>query len=184
MRIDRRTFSRLLLLGFIAAAAVQPGHAQSDRRSWTDYGGAPDNARYMTLDQINKSNLNQLNVAWTYPTQDNISYVFGPLVVDNVLYVLARNNSLVALDATTGREIWIHEGLQGIAPRGINYWESKDRSDRRLLFQLNSYLQAMDARTGKPVLTFGTDGAVNFREGRGRNPATIVKTTNSPSTQR
>ena len=64
------------------------------------------------------------------------------------MYVLARNNSLVALDASTGREIWIHEGLQGIAPRGINYWESKDRSDRRLLFQMNSYLQAIDARTG------------------------------------
>ena len=92
-----------------------------------------------------------LAVAWTYPTSDNISYVFNPVVVDNVIYVLARNNSLVALDATTGREIWIHEGLQGIAPRGINYWESKDRSDRRLLFQMNSYLQAIDAQTGKSI---------------------------------
>ncbi len=118
-------------------------------------------------------------MAWTYPTQDTISYVFGPLVVDNVIYVLAQNNSLVALDATTGREIWIHEGLQGIAPRGINYWESKDRSDRRLLFQMNSYLQAIDARTGKSILTFGKDGAVNLREGLGRDPATIVKTQSS-----
>ena len=42
------------------------------------------------------------------------------------MYVLARNNSLVALDATTGKEIWVHENLQGIAPRGINYWESRD----------------------------------------------------------
>jgi quinoprotein glucose dehydrogenase len=108
----------VFLLAFVAAAAVQPGHAQSDRRTWNEYGGGPDNARYVALDQINKSNLNQLAAVWTYPTQDNISYVFGPLVVDNVAYVLARNNSLVALDATTGREIWIHEGLQGIAPLG------------------------------------------------------------------
>ncbi len=163
----------------VFAAAAQLGHAQGGRRTWTDYGGGPDNARYFTLDQINKSNLDQLAMAWTYPTSDNISYVFNPIVVDNVMYVLARNNSLVALDATTGKEIWIHEGLQGIAPRGINYWESKDRTDRRLLFQMNSYLQAIDARTGKSITTFGKDGVVNLRDGLGRDPATIVKTQSS-----
>lgn len=163
----------------LAAVAADRGHAQSNRTTWMDYGGSPDNARYFTLDQINKSTVSQLGVAWTYPTSDTISYVFNPVVVDNVIYVLARNNSLVALDATTGREIWIHEGLAGIAPRGINYWESKDRSDRRLLFQMNSYLQAIDARTGKSITTFGKDGAVNLREGLGRDPATIVKTQSS-----
>src|SRR6187200_184968 len=167
------------LMVCLAAIAAGPGHAQSDRTTWTDYGGSPDNARYFTLDQINKSTLNQLGVAWTYPTSDTISYVFNPVVVDNVIYVLARNNSLVALDATTGREIWIHENLQGIAPRGINYWESKDRSDRRLLFQMNSYLQAIDARTGKSITAFGKDGAVNLREGLGRDPKTVVKTQSS-----
>ena len=156
-----------------------PGHAQGNRTTWTDYGGSPDNARHFTSSQIDKSNLDQLRVEWTYPTNDNISYVFNPIVVDNVMFVLARNNSLVALDATTGKEIWVHEGLQGIAPRGINYWESKDRSDRRLLFQLNSYLQAIDARTGRSITTFGKDGAVNLREGLGRDPATIVKTQSS-----
>ena len=163
----------------VVVLAAQLGHAQTARTTWMEYGGGPDNARHMTLDQINKSNLDQLTAAWTYPTNDNVSYVFGPLVVDNTVYVLARNNSLVALDATTGQEIWIHEGLTGIAPRGINYWESKDRSDRRLLFQMNSYLQAIDARTGKSITTFGTDGAVNLREGLGRDPATIVKTQSS-----
>jgi quinoprotein glucose dehydrogenase len=163
----------------LVAVSADRGHAQSNRTTWMDYGGGPDNARYVTLDQINKSNVSQLAVAWTYPTSDTISYVFGPAVVDNLVYVLARNNSLVALDATTGREIWIHEGLTGIAPRGINYWESKDRSDRRLLFQMNSYLQAIDARTGKSITTFGKDGAVNLREGLGRDPATIVKTQSS-----
>ena len=121
----------------------------------------------------------RLGVAWSYPSRDTISYVFNPIVVDNVAYVLARNNSLVALDATTGKEIWIHEDLRGIAPRGINYWESKDRSDRRLLFQMNSYLQAIDARTGKSIMTFGNDGAVNLREGLRRDPATLVKVQSS-----
>ncbi len=174
----RRLKAALLAAG-VAAIGIQSGHAQAGRTAWTDYGGGPDNARHLTLNQINRSNLDQLRVAWTYPTNDNISYVFNPVVVDNVMYVLARNNSLVAIDATTGKEIWIHEGLQGIAPRGINYWESRDRSDRRLLFQLNSYLQAIDARTGKSIATFGKDGAVNLREGLGRDPAQIVKTQSS-----
>ena len=117
---------------------------------------------------------------WTYPTRDDFSYVFSPVIVDNLMYVLARNTALVALDATTGKEIWVHENLQGIAPRGINYWESRDRKDRRLLFQRNHQLEALDALTGKPILTFGKDGAVNLREGlRGRDPATIGRVQSS-----
>jgi quinoprotein glucose dehydrogenase len=156
-----------------------PAASEGGRTTWTDFGGSPDNARHLTLEQITKANVHQLAVAWTYPTRDNISYVFNPVVVDNFMYVLARDNSLVALDATTGKEIWIHEDLTGIAPRGINYWESKDRSDRRLLFQRNSYLQAIDARTGKSIMTFGKDGVVNLREGLGRDPATLVKVQSS-----
>ena len=174
-----RKFNLALVIACIAVASAERGHAQANRTTWTDFGGSPDNARYFTLNQINKSNLDRLAPAWTYQTYDNISYVFNPIVVDNMMYVLARNNSLVALDATTGKEIWIHEGLQGIAPRGINYWESRDRSDRRLLFQLNSYLQAIDARTGTSIMTFGKDGVVNLREGLGRDPATVVKTQSS-----
>ena len=83
--------------------------------------------------------------------------MFNPLVVDNTMYVLARNNSLVALDAATGKEMWIHEDLQGIAPRGINYWESEDGKDRRLIFR--STASAGDRREDRQVdLTFGTDG--------------------------
>ena len=135
-----------------------------------DNGGGPDNSRYVTLNQITKANVGQLTPVWTYPSNDNVSYVWNPLIVDNVMYVLARNNSLVALDATTGKEIWVHEDLQGIAPRGINYWESKDRKDRRLIFQKNSYLEEINAVTGKSILSFGTEGIVNLREGLRRYP--------------
>ena len=129
----------------------------------------------MDLKQIDKSNVNQLEVAWIYPTGDNRSYVFNPIVVDNVMYVQARNSSLVALDAATGKEIWIHENLPGLATRGIAYWESKDRKDRRLIFALNNYLQEIDARTGKSILTFGSNGLVDLRQGLGRDPRTIVR---------
>lgn len=144
-------------------------------KTWRDYGGGPDQSKYVVLDEINKSNVNQLKVTWFYPTGDDKAYQFNPVVVDSIMYVLAKDNSLVALNATTGREIWIHADLQGIAPRGINYWESNNREDRRLIFQMNNYLQAIDARTGKSVLTFGENGLVDLKVGLGRNPETLAR---------
>jgi quinoprotein glucose dehydrogenase len=144
---------------------VPPVHAQQNYKVWSDNGGGPDNSHFSALTQITKQNVGQLDVAWSYPSNDTLAYVWNPLIVGKVMYVLARNNSLVALDATTGKEIWIHEALMGIAPRGINYWESKDHKDRRLIFQKNSYLEEINADTGKSILTFGTEGIVNLREG-------------------
>jgi quinoprotein glucose dehydrogenase len=167
--------SRRLLLIVMVTLASQGLRADQDYRTWKEYGGGPDSSHFVDLEQIDKANVNQLEVAWTYPTGDNRSYVFNPIVVDNVMYVLARNSSLVALDAATGREIWIHENLPGLATRGIAYWESKDRKDRRLIFAINNHLQEIDARTGKAILTFGTNGLVDLREGLGRDPRTIVR---------
>jgi quinoprotein glucose dehydrogenase len=179
----------LLALGPSHACAPVAPHEASNGRSaladrpnvaaqhvtWKDYNGGPDSSKYVALDEITKANVDQLEVAWIYPTGDSNSYQFNPLVVDNVMYVLAKNNSLVALDATTGKEIWIHARLRGIARRGINYWESDDRRDRRLIFQMNNYLQAIDAQTGKSILTFGKDGLVDLREGLGRDPETLTR---------
>jgi quinoprotein glucose dehydrogenase len=69
----------------------------------------------------------------------------------------------VALDATTGKEIWIHEGLAGMTARGIN-WQSADGKDRRLLFGITSFCSHRCA-TGKSIATFGTNGVVDLRAG-------------------
>src|SRR5205814_1107000 len=81
---------------------------------------------YADLDQIKKSNVQQLDVAWNYPYA---SPGFNPVVVDDVVYTAGRNGSLVALDAATGKEIWIHEGLTGMTGRGVNFWASEDGND-------------------------------------------------------
>src|SRR5438874_10758591 len=86
----------------IVIGATVAGQSPSPRKTWSDYGGGPDSSKYSTLTQITPANVTELRQAWSYPTYDNISYRFGPLVADNVAYVLARDNSLVALDATTG----------------------------------------------------------------------------------
>src|SRR5947207_1796685 len=141
----------------LLSVAVAPCATAQNHKTWRDYAGASDSAQYSALTQINRSNVSQLEVAWAYPTADNNKYFFNPIVVDGVMYVLARNNSIVALDAATGSEVWVHApepGTTVITSRGINYWESKDRSDRRLLFCSNHFLRAIDARTGRPILSF------------------------------
>ena len=165
----------LILLSLSIGPVGRAAEAQQDHKKWMDYGGGSDSSHFVALDQINKSNVNTLEVAWNYPTGDSSSYLFNPIVVDNVMYVLARNSSLVALDAATGKEIWIHENLPGLATRGIAYWESKDRKDRRLIFTINNFLEEIDARTGKSILTFGSKGLVNLREGLGRDPQSVVR---------
>ena len=159
----------------LAASAAPVGRAQN-HAAWRDYGGGSDSAQYSSLSQVNRTNVNKLKVAWSYPTGDTSKYFFNPVEVDGVLFVLARNNSIVALDASSGREIWVHPApadTKIITSRGINYWESKDRSDRRLLFASNHMLRAIDARTGESIASFGTGGAVNLKEGLGRNPESI-----------
>ena len=96
-------------------------------KSWPAYLGGPGSEQYSSLTEINKSNVKQLEVVWTYATGDKGNYLFNPLVVDGTMYVLAKNNSIVALDAVTGRERWTHANIGAVTQRGINYWESKDR---------------------------------------------------------
>jgi glucose dehydrogenase len=169
------TLPKITLLTLAILSAQFPAPAQN-HTTWSDYGGASDSAQYSALKQINRSNVNQLETAWVYPTGDGRKYFFNPLVSGGVMYVLAKNNSIVALDASTGKEIWTcppEPNTTIITNRGINYWESEDRTDRRLLFASNHFLRAIDARTGKPIPSFGQDGRVDLKPGLGRDPKTL-----------
>ena len=149
----------VLILLFVMSqfgSALQKQPREQANWNWDVYGGEAADAHYVPLTQINKSNVNQLQIAWTYPVQDEVSYRFNPLEVDGVVYVLARNTSLVALNAASGKEIWVHGGLVGISNRGIAYWQSQDGKDRRLIFTMHDQLQEIDAQTGQSILSFGT----------------------------
>jgi quinoprotein glucose dehydrogenase len=170
-----------LCLGLLFHASAQDRASKADtaeaHTTWRNYGGSPDGSQYSALRQINRSNVKELQVAWTHGTGDDRKYVFNPIVVDRTMYVLAKNNSIVALDAATGKEIWTHPtdpNTTLITNRGIDYWESADRSDRRLLFSVRNELQELDARTGQPILQFGSDGKVDLRAGLGRDPKSLT----------
>ena len=171
--------SSLLIGGLLLA--LRAANAQTAHTTWRHYGGGADASQYSALSQINRSNVNTLQIAWTYPTGDANNYLFNPVVVDEMMYVLAKNNSIVALDAVTGKEIWVHENSRGrITTHGIDYWESRDRSDRRLLFSNNNLLQAIDARTGQSIASFGGKGWVDLRTGLGRDPEKISVQSTTP----
>ncbi|HEY4325048.1 MAG TPA: PQQ-binding-like beta-propeller repeat protein [Mucilaginibacter sp.] len=140
-------------------------------KSWKQYGGSADQSKFVEFKQITKKNVNQLQVAWSCSTGDNVQYLFNPIIVGNVMYLLAKNHSLVALDATNGKEIWIHAHLEGITWKGVNYWESKDKTDRRIIIELNNTLQEIDANTGKSITDFGNNGVVDLKEGLDRDPS-------------
>ena len=162
----------LVALVGVGLFARAPGGAQPSRdRWWPGYGNGPDNSRYFASRLIDRSNVSRLQVAWTYPHGDTGS---SPLVVRGVIYGRGRNGSLVAVDAKTGRERWVRENMLGMTSRGINYWESPDGRDQRLIFAMNSLLQEVDAKTGTSIMSFGTGGVVDLRVGiDGRDPDTI-----------
>jgi quinoprotein glucose dehydrogenase len=172
-------------MGFVCVLACcwSCSAAQAQHTAWREYGGSADGAQYSALKQIDRTNVRKLRQAWVYETGDERGYSFNPIVIGRSMYVLAHNNSVVALDAASGRELW-SRGLEAktslIMNRGINYWESADKKDQRLLLTVDNTLQELDASTGKPITTFGVEGRVDLRDGLGRDPKhlTLVQSYN------
>src|SRR4029078_4277146 len=87
--------------------------------------------------------------------------------------VFAKSRSVGALEAATGKEIWTHRNEGAVGDRGMNYWESKDRSERRLLYMNSGFLTAIDARTGNALASFGDNGKVDVRAGLHRDVSSL-----------
>jgi quinoprotein glucose dehydrogenase len=144
---------------------------------WRTYGADLANTRYAPLDQIDRSNFDRLAVAWRFPTGNlgptpETNFESTPLMVGGVVYTTAGSRrAVVALDAQSGELLWMHreaEGTRGeLAPRtlsgrGLAYWSSG--REERILYVTPGYrLVALNAKTGVPVGTFGTDGLVDLK---------------------
>jgi quinoprotein glucose dehydrogenase len=166
----------------LCALGIGIARAQKINSDWRDYLGGSDSSHFSPLKQITPANVSQLEIAWSYPAGDG-TYTFSPLVVDDIAYVAANKGALVALDASTGKELWVHPfpstgGRAGIGgQRGMNYWESKDRSDRRIFVTTGGYLYAIDALTGKTVDSFADNGRLDLKTGIDRAPRALASRT-------
>jgi quinoprotein glucose dehydrogenase len=173
----RKSVWSFMLPIFLCVCGTAVWAAERSFATWSEYLGGADSSQYSSLKQINKSNVKQLEVAWTYQTGPG-TYTFNPVVVDGVMYVLAQSNSVVALDAATGKQLWVHPNMGAVGARGMNYWENKDRSDRRLFFINAGFLTAIDARTGQTINSFGDNGRTDLRIGLDRDPGRALQTSN------
>jgi glucose dehydrogenase len=172
---NARRIRGMVLPALVALTAL--ARSGDDGREWRDYAGGHDSSRFVAATGISRSNVNRLEVAWSYPGGQTD---FNPLVVRGVVYGRGPNGSFVALDAATGKEIWVSDEVRGFNSRGVNYWESKDGKDRRLIFSANNLLQEIDAHSGKAISTFGVDGRVDLRVGLDRDPAKVNQHTRIP----
>jgi quinoprotein glucose dehydrogenase len=164
--------------GLLALSAVSvTAQSGAPAGEWRTWGGDLGNTRYAPLDQINVSNFNALEVAWRFKT-DNLgprpefNLQATPLVVKGVLYSTAgTRRAVVALDAATGELRWTYaldEGKRGAAAprrlsgRGLAYWT--DGRQERIVYVTPGYqMIALDAKTGRPIPTFGKNGIVDLK---------------------
>ena len=184
------TFKTLLLPGFTVVLTLtslvtqawgqSAGQPSTKNGEWPYYTADAKGTKYSPLDQINASNFNSLEVAWRFKT-DNLGprpeYKLEgtPLMIKGVLYATAgTRRSVVALDAKTGEEIWVHnmrEGLRAaIAPRqlsgrGLSYW-TDGKGDERILYVTPGYrLVELNAKNGMEIGSFGQNGIVDLKVG-------------------
>ena len=166
---------QLLLL-----AATSAGFAAD--HDWPAYGGNPAGTRYSPLKQINRANVDKLQVAWTYDCNDGPgASQTQPIMVDGVLYGITPSHKAVAINAATGQRLWQFDaGLTGNMPnRGLMYW-TDGASDRRIFLGVRNYVYAIDTLTGRNIPTFGVNGRIDLREGLGRDPETVNVGMTSP----
>ena len=155
--------------------------ATAQNHDWAVYGGAPEGAHYSPLAQINKSNVKQLQVAWTYDTQEYGGLQTSPLEVNGVLYGISPSQKIFAVDAATGALKWkFDSGIFGTQPdRGLAYWSSGD--DHRIIVGEMNFVYEINADTGKAIDAFGDHGRIDLRENLGVDPSTASIALTSPA---
>jgi quinoprotein glucose dehydrogenase len=145
--------------------------------------GGPGNIRYSPLTQINQENVKQLQVAWTYDSGDAFpgsEMQSNPIIVDGTLYATTPKMRVIALDATTGREIWsFNPSEPGAAKRRYRHRGVTVYRDR-VFFTYRNYLWALNRGTGKPMTSFGKNGRIDLREGLGRPAERMTVSASSP----
>ncbi|MGF7214249.1 quinoprotein glucose dehydrogenase [Spirosoma lacussanchae] len=178
----------LLALGWAQFAQNPTDTKPNDYTNWGEYLGGPDRSHYSALTQISPQNVGQLKVAWTYSTPDSGQIQTNPIIVDGVLYGVTPTVQAFALDATTGKELWKFGDPLKVwhsTSRGVVYWQSSDKTgepDKRILYTVGPKLYALDARTGKPIPSFGDNGTTDLHAGLGEQARDKFIISNTPGT--
>nr|MDQ3394199.1 PQQ-binding-like beta-propeller repeat protein [Bacteroidota bacterium] len=122
--------------------------------------------------------------AWEYHTKDSGQIQCNPIIVNGILYGMTAVTQPFAIDAASGKEIWhvkdTSEGNSLSSSRGLSYWEKN--KDKRILYTNGPYLYAVEALTGKPILSFGENGRTSLKAGLGKTAEDKFVISNTPGT--
>src|SRR5438128_4691936 len=170
----------VVLLALTAVVSSQTGQPSTANGEWPTYNADLRGTRYSPLDQINGSNFNKLEVAWRFQT-DNLGpfpefkLEGTPLMVKGVLYTTGgTRRSVVALDAKTGEQIWVHSLREGkraavsprqLSGRGVSYWTDGKGDDRVVYITTGYQMVELHAKTGALVPSFGKGGILDLKLG-------------------
>ncbi|MBJ06249.1 MAG: quinoprotein glucose dehydrogenase [Verrucomicrobiaceae bacterium] len=160
------TLSIVLLCGTASA-----GEGEGRSADWPIYLGGKKRDLYSTLDQINRGNVKNLELAWSYDTGHKGEYQANNLVVNGVLFTPTAARQIDALNAATGQRIWRWDpegektGRGRQRQRGLVYWENEQGGERRLLTGVKGHLFAVDPATGRTIRGFGENGSIDLGSG-------------------
>lgn len=172
-------------LGLVIAVSMECGFGASfASREWPYYGGDQGGSKYSQLDQINRGNVNKLQLAWQWRTGEKPFPEYGatpgmfeatPLMTGGVLYLSTPYNRVVALDPLSGKEKWVFDPKAyqdgqvpngtGFVHRGVALWRDAATHKLRLFLNSRYHLIALDSETGQPIPTFGDQGQVDLSKG-------------------
>ena len=148
--------------------------------SWTKANGNSEGNKYSSLTQIDTGNVQRLQVAWEFHTNDadtgaHSQIQCNPIIVDGILYATSPQLKVFAIDAATGKQQWVFSPYDTIAEekkghfnlnnnRGVTYW-SDGKDDKRIFYTAGPYMHCINAGTGKLVQGFGNNGKVDLHDG-------------------
>ena len=167
----------------VGAVALGAQDRAGEMVEWRYVGAEQSHTKYSAVDDINLTNVDQLEIAWEWEPGELPLEEFGtrpgsfqamPLMIDNVVYLSTMYTRVVALDADTGEELWAFDpeayrtGPRGAGPggfkhRGVAVWGSGD--DMRIFLNSRDSLYALDAKTGELIRGFGDNGKVLLTDG-------------------
>ncbi len=155
---------------------------------WGVYRGDPKGNQYSPLAEIHAANVHTLQPAWEYRTGDanqRSTMHVNPIVVNGVMYVTTPSLKAVALNAATGRELWVFDpakyndgNVVRLRNRGVTYW--KGAEGERIFHFVRDRVYALDATSGALIGSFGQNGHIDLRQNLGVDPAGAVIEMTSP----
>ena len=186
----------VLLFHFLLSMAILAGQAPAQSAAgadWPTYGNNPGGTRYSTAKQIDRGNVAQLKVAWTYRTgalphdeelDKKAAFEATPILIDGKLFLNTPYDHVIALNAASGAKVWEFDpklelpyGSSEVTSRGVSAWRDPTAKSGRactlriFIGTLDARLIALDGATGKPCVDFGSGGEIDLtNEVRLRDP--------------